>query len=513
LSRIIDIPSEMSVVSREQLEHVATLALNPLPMMSNEPAKGWLSAPSEARGEILNRVRSYLAKLPSAISGQGGSKATFRAACVLVKDFALSIGEALPLLSEWNQSCQPPWSEQELLHKLEDAEKAPGEVGRLLKTDSPLASALLTPSASQPSVIQPPRVLKAPSILSPGTKVGAKDRDNWGEVVHDDGGPMVSVHFVSPEGQHATKELPRETLVLPNGSSVVPSDFKLNLLTSEEFLATDFRQHFLVKRLLVEGQCCILGGPKKVLKTSLLVDLALSLGTGTPFLSNPDFSVPDKVNVMLLSGESGGFTLKETAKRIALARGQLPCSASIFWGFELPQLSEASHIEELAAEIRLRSIKVVIVDPAYLCLLSTGANSNVSANVFAMGLILKGISEMGRQTGCTIIIAHHTRKADRQSPFAIPDLEDLSGSGFAEWARQWILLNRREAYQSNGRHALWITVGGSAGHSGTYTLDVDEGVMTDDFQGRTWKPTLTPAADAIAELKRAKEESREQAKD
>lgn len=56
----------------------------------------------------------------------------------------------------------------------------------------------------------------------------------------------------------------------------------------------------------------------------------------------------------------------------------------------------------------------------------------------------EGISEIARDTGCTPNIAHHTRKGDRANLFGVPDLEDLSGSGFAEWARQWILLNRRE---------------------------------------------------------------------
>ena len=31
--------------------------------------------------------------------------------------------EAWPLLLEWNQQCEPPWSERELAHKLSDALK------------------------------------------------------------------------------------------------------------------------------------------------------------------------------------------------------------------------------------------------------------------------------------------------------------------------------------------------------------------------------------------------------
>lgn len=351
-------------------------------------------------------------------------------------------------------------------------------------------------------------------ILPVGTRVKAADQDNFGDVVRDNGGDTITVHFRSPTGDEATKDLAVGLLTLDDGSPVVPTGFTLSLKTSEEFLATNYRQHFLIRRLLVEGQCCVLGGPKKVLKTSLLVDLAISLGTGTPFLGHPDFLVHDSVPVLLLSGESGGYTLKETARRIALAKNRLLSSASVYWGFYLPQLANGEHLKVLEGEIIRLKIKVAIIDPAYLCLLSAGASSNITANVFAMGALLKNVSDIGQRTGCTIIIAHHTRKADRQSsPFAVPDLEDLSGSGFAEWARQWFLLNRREAYVAgSGEHRLWMNVGGSAGHSGTWALDINEGTIAEDGDGRTWDVTVSKATEAAQQSRAAKEQAKDRAK-
>jgi hypothetical protein len=76
---------------------------------------------------VIARARKYLAKLPPAISGQGGHAATFRAACRLVIGFGLDREQALSLLLEWNEThCQPPWSERELKHKVDDALKQPG---------------------------------------------------------------------------------------------------------------------------------------------------------------------------------------------------------------------------------------------------------------------------------------------------------------------------------------------------------------------------------------------------
>jgi hypothetical protein len=58
--------------------------------------------------------------MPDAISGADGSGATFAVACKLV-EFGLSSNDAWPLLLEYNQRCQPQWSERELRHKLDDA--------------------------------------------------------------------------------------------------------------------------------------------------------------------------------------------------------------------------------------------------------------------------------------------------------------------------------------------------------------------------------------------------------
>lgn len=70
----------------------------------------------------ISGARAYLAKLPAAVSGQGGHPATYRAASILAHGFDLAWDDAWALLNEWNRShCSPPWSERELRHKLNDA--------------------------------------------------------------------------------------------------------------------------------------------------------------------------------------------------------------------------------------------------------------------------------------------------------------------------------------------------------------------------------------------------------
>jgi hypothetical protein len=86
------------------------------------------------RARVIELARKYVAKMDPAISGEGGHDRAFHTACTLVLGFGLSVDEALPVIAEWNVSCQPPWSERDLLHKLNDADKRPDPRGMLVTT-------------------------------------------------------------------------------------------------------------------------------------------------------------------------------------------------------------------------------------------------------------------------------------------------------------------------------------------------------------------------------------------
>lgn len=68
----------------------------------------------------IDRARAYVAKMDAAIENEGGDSQTFVVACKL-REFGLSQVDAATVLSEYNQRCQPPWGEKELLRKLKCA--------------------------------------------------------------------------------------------------------------------------------------------------------------------------------------------------------------------------------------------------------------------------------------------------------------------------------------------------------------------------------------------------------
>lgn len=79
----------------------------------------------------LRRASAYLARIPAAVSGSGGHNQTYTAATAMVHGFELDPEAALDLLiTEYNTRCQPPWSERELRHKVDDAASKPHKFER-----------------------------------------------------------------------------------------------------------------------------------------------------------------------------------------------------------------------------------------------------------------------------------------------------------------------------------------------------------------------------------------------
>ena len=71
--------------------------------------------------KLVARAQAYARKIPPAVAGQGGHAHTFLTASRLVRGFSLKLDEAYAVMSEWNRTCQPPWSESELRRKIDQA--------------------------------------------------------------------------------------------------------------------------------------------------------------------------------------------------------------------------------------------------------------------------------------------------------------------------------------------------------------------------------------------------------
>ena len=94
---------------------------------------------STDRRKLIERARKYVATIPPAVEGDNGSKPTYHVAALLLEGFALDREEARAILTEYSERCLPPWSENEIEHKLDGASKNldPAQLGRLANAPPP----------------------------------------------------------------------------------------------------------------------------------------------------------------------------------------------------------------------------------------------------------------------------------------------------------------------------------------------------------------------------------------
>jgi hypothetical protein len=279
----------------------------------------------------------------------------------------------------------------------------------------------------------------------------------------------------------------------PGAEGAAGSGFKYKPIDSKTFASTNYQCEWLVRFLLVAGQPALIGGPSKCMKTSVALDLAISLASATDFLGHAQFRVPAPRKVAVLSGESGEAVLKETALRICKAKGLDLATLPVDWQFTLPQLACPADVAELARGLKESKVEVAMIDPCYLCLTAGSDGKELSAaNLFDIGPLLLSIAQACKDANVTPVLVHHTKKT-LTDPYVPLELPDLAFSGFAEFGRQWVLINRREKYQGGGDHKLWLGYGGCAGQGGCLAVDIAEGELREDFTGRTWGVTVKPA--------------------
>ena len=103
--------------------------------------------------DTIGRARAYLAAVPGVPEGSRGST-TFRLAAEMVKDFALSVEVAIPLISEWNKRNLPPLPDAEVVATVKNAERhGKHEVGAKLAPASEPTPQVVTVTQLPPVLV------------------------------------------------------------------------------------------------------------------------------------------------------------------------------------------------------------------------------------------------------------------------------------------------------------------------------------------------------------------------
>lgn len=259
-----------------------------------------------------------------------------------------------------------------------------------------------------------------------------------------------------------------------------PTANEIRSLPLCEFMAQDHRVECLAGGLVVTQAAGVIAAKSKGQKTTVACDLALSIATGTPALGR--FHVDAATPCGIISGESGAATLEETFGRIAATKGvDWHEVRTLHVSTEVPRLLTLQGVKSVRRFIERHDLRQLFVDPTYLAFAGV-EDSQLSK----MAEVLGPLNDIIDETGCGITLVHHNRKTT-PSPYGEPTLEEITGAGLAQWARWWLLLNkRREWCPTEGRHWLWFCSGSSAGFGSRQWLNIREGQRSDPG-GRVWE--------------------------
>lgn len=332
----------------------------------------------------------YLSHCGGSVAGSGASNYCYSLACLAYHGFGLEPEEALPAFLEWGSKPNNvdadggwyPWTEAELMHKLEDGRTSPADPekphGYLLPVEVRCADRLeaVFAAASTSSVINPETPAEQQAAPVPETPATA-------------------------------------TLATPKRRTK-----RLGLLTADEFdaLADEESDSWLIDNILGEQSLTIFSGKPYSGKTYAVRYMIGSLLEGAPF-----FNYPTAQSAVLYINADRN-KLKRTRAEILknLPSASVADYKKFFFAAHMdimPERFEPKLLEYLAVQT-IEELKergcwngrlIVIIDTfrsAFLC----GAEQGAESDSTSMITLLKPIKALVKQLQINFFIIHHDPK-------------------------------------------------------------------------------------------------------
>ena len=174
----------------------------------------------------------------------------------------------------------------------------------------------------------------------------------------------------------------------------------------------------LVDGLIHRSTKSVFGGPSKAGKTWILIDLAVSVANGTPFLSWKT----SKGKVLFINFEIDEGFLKKRFENILRHKGSDINLENIdIWTLRGYNLNFSTILLDIIRNVKDCDYSLIVLDPIYK--LMTGLSENSSNSV---GELCRNIDELITHTKAAIVYSHHLTKGIQSGR---NHKDRLSGSG------------------------------------------------------------------------------------
>ena len=186
---------------------------------------------------------------------------------------------------------------------------------------------------------------------------------------------------------------------------------------------------YIIFGLLPEGGKLMVAGQPKVGKSILVLEMAMELSEGKPFLGVFPVSGPRKVALIQAEIAPSFFNLRLSQAAKVFANGHMDNFYLLqTCEYKLDNDNDVVIIRDALDKVRP---DVLMVDPLYMLHLSSENTSD------SMGKILTVLNSLSKTIGCSIVLVHHFRKHRiTMGGKMIPQgMEDARGtSAFRAWA-------------------------------------------------------------------------------
>lgn len=218
----------------------------------------------------------------------------------------------------------------------------------------------------------------------------------------------------------------------PDLSGISKKGVKENLLSVvkvSDIEPYDDKDFWLIEDFWQNGSVGIVGAPSKSFKSTLTLNLACAVATGRPFDGRKVKQGP----VLIVQGENS-LSIEQSKIYSITGETDLPI-------YFVESNWDMTKIMLLKDTIIKHGIKLLIIDPMYL--LFGAGDINKHQDITER---LTKLSLLRDQTGCSIMLVHHSRKLERGAKI---QTADMYGSAFIEGWYESMLLLQRTGVQSS----------------------------------------------------------------
>ena len=249
-----------------------------------------------------------------------------------------------------------------------------------------------------------------------------------GEVRRQRCWPSASVpkSWAAWEAAHAGSDLPR----------IVPG---------HAFMATpEAEPPQLVEGVLHQGAKMVLGGPSKARKSWSLIDLMLSVSTGTPWWG----FTTRRGRSLYLNFELPAFALQYRITRIAAAKGIDDFTGFDLWNLRGHATDFSALIPKILGRIRDTGYALILIDPIYKGL---GARNENDAGDIAS--LLNEVEQLAAKSGAAVVFGAHFSKGNQAGKDSI---DRIGGSGV--FARDPDVILTMTPHEDDEAHVIDLTL-------------------------------------------------------